>query len=249
MGDLVVRDYFAHFSFMIKKRCFKCEKILDISCFVKNATKKDGHGHLCKECNTKYHQQYQYHKKGILRCEDLQGEVWVEVPGFEGVYMASDKSRIKSLPRSTRRLKEIILVKTEGDYLTVTLVKDGIRHTCATHVLFATLFIENPENLPVVNHKNGNKFDDSLGNLEWTTFKGNTDHAFKNGMKDNFIGEKSNLSKLKNNQVLDIVKSSMSNPELAKKYNVTPECISKINIGKSWSYITGIKYVRKKKKA
>ncbi len=50
------------------------------------------------------------------------------------------------------------------------------------HRLLALAFIDNPLKLPVVNHKNGNKFDNRLENLEWTDHKGNTAHAFSTGL-------------------------------------------------------------------
>ena len=62
--------------------------------------------------------------------------------------------------------------------------KNGQPKYAMIHRLLALAFIENPLNLPVVNHKNGNKLDNGLENLEWVDHKGNTTHAIENGIFD-----------------------------------------------------------------
>ena len=67
-------------------------------------------------------------------------------------------------------------------YPVVSLQKDGKQYVRTIHILLARTYIPNPENKPEVNHKNGNKEDFSLDNLEWTTSKENSIHAVTTGL-------------------------------------------------------------------
>jgi hypothetical protein len=67
-------------------------------------------------------------------------------------------------------------------YLKVCLCEKGVRRYVTVHRLVAETFIPNPNSLPTVNHKNGNKKDNRVCNLEWVTNKENTHHAFLTGL-------------------------------------------------------------------
>lgn len=67
-------------------------------------------------------------------------------------------------------------------YPSLNLCKNGVREMKLMHKLLATAFIPNPENKPQVNHKNGNKKDFSLPNLEWSTPSENCKHAYDIGL-------------------------------------------------------------------
>lgn len=71
----------------------------------------------------------------------------------------------------------------KGGYLTCTLCRNGVKKTFRIHRLVALYFIENPNNLPYVNHKDGNKTNNKVVNLEWCTAKENDEHARKTGLK------------------------------------------------------------------
>lgn len=116
-------------------------------------------------------------------------EVWKDVAGFEGLYQISSKGRVKSLERLTpgklgslRRTQEKMmkLQKNIKGYPTVMLHKDGKGHAKLVHRLVAYAFIENPLNLPQVNHKDTNKENNNIENLEWITGIDNMRHAFAN---------------------------------------------------------------------
>ena len=84
--------------------------------------------------------------------------------------------------------------------------RNGI-HKCRAynlHRLVAYEFIPNPDNLPVINHKDGNKLNPSANNLEWCTQLYNNIHAIKTGLRP--IGEESVLSNLSNSQVEKVCK-------------------------------------------
>lgn len=101
-------------------------------------------------------------------------EIWKNIAGYEGLYEVSNLGRVKSL-NYKRTGKERILRPGlyNCGYLYVTLSKNGKQKKYRIHRLVGSAFIENPENLPEVNHKNQVKTDNSASNLEWCSTKYN----------------------------------------------------------------------------
>lgn len=87
-------------------------------------------------------------------------------------------------------------------YPRVTLCKDGTTKRFFVHRLVAIHFINNPDDLPMVNHIDGVKANNHISNLEWCTCKENTIHAFKTGLRGS--GEKHYNSRLSNDLVRQI---------------------------------------------
>ena len=113
-------------------------------------------------------------------------EEWRDIKGYEGLYQVSNEGRIKSLERIANRsdgkveiLKEKIrkLTKDKDGYLCVPLVKELKRKFCKVHRLVAKAFIDNPDNLPEINHKDECKSNNSVENLEWCDRKYNTNYG------------------------------------------------------------------------
>lgn len=114
-------------------------------------------------------------------------EIWKQ---FHDFYEVSNTGKVKSLPRTVTR-KDGITRKVTGKilkpfvnphgYLTFRL--QGISYQ--VHRIVAETFIPNPENKPQVNHKDLNKSNNDISNLEWVTHKENTHHAIQNGAMNN----------------------------------------------------------------
>lgn len=115
---------------------------------------------------------------------DLPDEVWKDISGYEGIYMVSNKGRIKSLTRRvwnyTKPGRILKPQHKENGYLQVNLRGDCKQDKHAyVHRLVALAFIPNPEQFPEINHKNCNKSDNRVENLEWCTSRYNKAH-FRN---------------------------------------------------------------------
>ena len=105
-------------------------------------------------------------------------EIWKDIPEYENLYQASNLGRIKSLISKNKILKGHLNKK---GYIRISLYRNGISKTYQVHRLVALTFLENPNNYPVINHKDENKQNNSVENLEWCTVKYNTNYG--NGIK------------------------------------------------------------------
>lgn len=120
-------------------------------------------------------------------------EIWRDVVGYEGCYRVSNLGRVKSCFRSRRGknntvsyvYEKIKQLTTDIDgYLLVSLYNDTASQVVRVHRLVAQAFLPNPDNLPQVNHKDGDKFNNSVTNLEWCTNQDNIDHSWKIGLRE-----------------------------------------------------------------
>ena len=122
-------------------------------------------------------------------------EEWKNVIGYEGLYEVSNKGNVRNVRRNTL----LKLSKNRYGYIQVYLYKNGIRTVFRVHRLVAEAFIPNPDNLPQINHKNEDKSNNCVENLEWCTAKYNNNYGHrtenaintrvKNGYADpDFIG-------------------------------------------------------------
>ncbi len=133
---------------------------------------------LKRRCTTPSHLLFGISlNKGTMKSQ----EVWRDIPGYKGLYQVSNFGRIKSLKRN-RIIKQQV---QNGGYKLIHLYSNSKRKALTVHRLVALSFISNPQNKPHINHKDCDKSNNWLDNLEWVTPSENMQHAFKNGLCNN----------------------------------------------------------------
>lgn len=172
-------------------------------------------------------------------------EIWKDIVGYEGLYKVSNLGYVKSINRTTshnRILKGKLLkmIVDKDNYFEVSLCKNNKKKNYRVHRLVAETFISNPDNLPQVNHIDGNKQNNNVCNLEWVTCKQNIQHSFKMGLSFVKGGETHHCAKLSQKQV-DFIRNNykfrdknFSTVALANFFGVTPSTITLITKNKNW---------------
>lgn len=113
-----------------------------------------------------------------------------DIEGYEGRYMVSDQGQVYNVKR-----KQFMSLQDDGrGYLFTGLSKNGKRKFYKVHRLVAQAFIPNPDNLPEVNHKDENKHNNCVDNLEWCDVKYNRNYGTRNERIKNTILSKNPLT-------------------------------------------------------
>ena len=112
-------------------------------------------------------------------------EIWKPVVGYEGLYEVSNTGQVRSLDKydSINRFYEGRILKLFADrlgYLKVGLSSNGKTKKYLVHRLVAEAFIPNPNNFPIINHKDENPSNDNVDNLEWCNAKYNSNYGTRN---------------------------------------------------------------------
>lgn len=124
--------------------------------------------------------------------------MWKDIIGFEDIYKISDSGEVWSKDRlcidskGRKRFRSGQKINPDiapNGYYRVTLARNGKKKQKYLHRLLAEHFIPNPNNLPQINHKDGNKLNCKIENLEWVTVKENVIHAYKYGLINHVKGE------------------------------------------------------------
>ena len=108
-------------------------------------------------------------------------EIWLPIEGYDGTYEVSSEGRVRSLNYLHTWRTQVMKPKMSSNgYLYVVLCKDGEQKQYRVHRLVTEAFLLNPDNLPQVNHKDENKANNAVTNLEWCTAKNNCNHGTRN---------------------------------------------------------------------
>lgn len=170
------------------------------------------------------------------------GEELRAIPGLDGFYSATNLGCIFSHNyRRTRRIHELSQATHPEGYKRVKLFAMNKKSPTPVHRLVAMAFLPNPKNLPQVNHKDGNKGNNVVENLEWCDNAHNQKHAAAHGLHVYPCGEAHAMAVLNEEDVRKIKDELRSTAaykgqlkEIGERYGVSLHCIFDIKHGRSW---------------
>ena len=203
-------------------------------------------------------------------------EIWKDVKGFEDIYQVSNKGRVKRMPyTATMRnqatnwlqpMPEYIFspsLDTRG-YPQVLLSIGNNKRVARVHRLVAEAFLKEPSevlklecskagvNYVLVNHKDGNPENNCVENLEWCSPRYNCDYSVKIGTHSAVNGEENYNAVLSEEDVLSIYRMAheriMSQEKIGEMFGVKQITVSNIKMGRSWSWLTGQKWMPRTRK-
>ena len=163
---------------------------------------------------------------------------WKDIVGYENEYQINQFGEIRTLKDSPKLKKYDVLkpqISKRNGYVYQMLYKNGKEKLLRVHRLVAMAFLPNSNNLPQVNHKDGNKQNNSVDNLEWCEQSDNMKHAYKNGLQIPSENQRKaiiNTNKLKQKKVCQIKDGEVINTfsgisEASRQTKISISCISR----------------------
>ena len=170
-------------------------------------------------------------------------ELWRWVVGFEGLYMVSSFGKVMSVPVNQIRRgssykkpgMEVLHHDNGRGYRSISLYKDGVQHQTTVHRLVAQAFIPNPKNLPQINHKDGDKSNNNVYNLEWVTAKENMAHAVDELGLDLAYDRRLFSAE----EVVAIRDDDRTGRQIAQEYGTSSGAINAIKSGRTYKAFAG----------
>ena len=184
-------------------------------------------------------------------------EIWKPIKGYENKYEISNLGNVKSIYLINRQAKikreKILKQHIVCGYFKIRLSRDNKTKNYLVHRLVAETFIDNPENKLQVNHKDGNKLNNNVDNLEWATRSENVNHAWLNGLHEKTRATvRENMKKATNTLKKKIEQYDLENnyirswdsiSDASRSYNISPTNIKnackgiyKTSCGFIWRY-------------
>lgn len=174
--------------------------------------------------------------------------IWKHARGFENLYEVSSCGLVRTIPREVIRSNERVykvkqnILKPSKDsygYLRVGLSLNGKLVTKKIHRLVASTFIDG-DHKKEVNHKDGNKTNNNVNNLEWVTRSENQKHAFKIGLQRGKSGSKNPSSKIDEEKAMTVktlIQAKWSLASISRKMNISYHIVKDINRRKTWCHV------------
>ncbi len=165
-------------------------------------------------------------------------------PILEGYYAVSSHGRIMRLipcVNSDTHPGKILKATIVQGYPVYSLILKGVRIQKRVHLWVAEAFIGPKPTGLTVNHKDGNKMNNHVENLEYITREANVRHAVENKLMAR--GEKQGSAKLKDSEAKEIfalLAQKVKGREIAKRYGVSEGIISRIKTGRNWQHMAGV---------
>lgn len=150
-------------------------------------------------------------------------EIWNDILGYEGLYEVSNWGRI-------RRNGKILRPRKSGyyGYLSVALSKNGNERQVLIHRLVASAFLPNPQNFPCINHKDEDKTNNAVDNLEWCDHQYNCNY----GTRNERVAEKKSKPVIQYDLLGNFIEEYKSTHEAERKTRIDNNCISRCCNGK-----------------
>lgn len=149
-----------------------------------------------------------------MKIREQEQEMWKPIPEYEEHYLISNFGRIKSIKFSKEK---ILTGKVTNDYIELDLRKPNhLVKTVRVHKIVAELFLDNPHEYPIVNHKDGDKHNNHVNNLEWCDYSHNNSEAYRLGL----------------NKTKPILQKDLDG-NIIKRWNSIKEASDELNIGGS----------------
>lgn len=175
--------------------------------------------------------------------------IWRPVVGYENIYEVSNTGLVRSLNHfvehsdGKHRIQKGRVLKTSisnKGYVQVSLSYRKNKFHTGVHRLVAAAFVGNPENKNQVNHKDGDKSNNLVDNLEWCTNQENVIHAVQHNLNNPNFGEKHHNCRLTNKQIIELKRKlteGQTGASIAREYKMSAAAVSKINKGKTYKNI------------
>lgn len=173
-------------------------------------------------------------------------EIWKDIEGYNGRYQVSNLGRVRSvdyIEEINNKWGSTTLRKRKGKVLKPCFDgKGNYIHVCLNgrskniHRLVAKAFIPNPNQYDEVNHKDEDKTNNKVSNLEWCTHKYNNNYGMKATCSK---GSNNGMSKITNDVALEIKEKSkyMRTSDIAKEYSLSESHVSAIKYGRRWGWL------------
>lgn len=169
--------------------------------------------------------------------------IWKDIPGYEGYYQASNDGLIQSVTKAVKQWSGVQIKKgkilspaiDKIGYLNCALSKENKLRSFKVHRLVALAHIPNPNGFAEINHKDCNKLNNHVSNLEWCDRKGNMEHASKNSLITKITRDRSNRSVVKTKHIPFLIawrKAGVQVSKLALMYGCSVDVIYKVTKGK-----------------
>lgn len=138
--------------------------------------------------------------------------------------------------KQTKKIKSQYVSST--GYYMISISRNNKSNPYRVHRLIANNYMENPENKPSINHKDGNKLNNCIDNLEWCSHQENMTHAFKTGLANN-TGENNGMAKINieiARNIKKMLRAKISQQKIADSFGISRSLVLGINTGRLWKH-------------